>query len=114
MRHSLGQIEAQDAEQRSYDQSYLLSNTTGKSRRSKLWPVKPGPAMLILLAHSASTLANDIPVSLEDFRSHLANYGLTVPPNELLHGKLTLDLQKLGLLVDSPDAAGGRLLVGPF
>lgn len=86
----------------------------GASRRSRLWPVRPGPAMLILLAHSATSAANGVPVSLEDFRSHLANYGLAVPPDELLHGKLTLDLQKLGLLVDSPDAAGGRLLVGPF
>ncbi len=114
VRHSLGQIEAQDAEQRSYDQSYLLSNAMGGSRRSRLWPVQPGPGMLILLAHSATSAAHGMPVSLDDFRSHLGNYGLTVPPNELLHGKLTLDLQKLGLLVDSPDAAGGRLLVGPF
>src|SRR5207244_1296312 len=53
VRHSLGQIEAQDAEQRSYDQSYLLSNSTGRRRRSRLWPVQPGPGMLIVLAHSA-------------------------------------------------------------
>jgi hypothetical protein len=114
LRHSLGQIEARDAEQRSYDQSYLLANNTSASRRSRLWPVRPGPTMLVLLAHSAATTVDGIPVSLEDFRSHLANYGLQVPSDELLHGKLTLDLQKLGLLVDSPDAAGGRLLVRPF
>jgi hypothetical protein len=55
-----------------------------------------------------------MPVSLADFRSHLAEYGLHVPAGELIGGKTGHDLAMLGLVVDSPDAAGGRLLVPPF
>jgi hypothetical protein len=53
-------------------------------------------------------------VSLDDFRRHLGEYGLRGPAGELVHGKTGHDLSMLGLVVDSPDAAGGRLLVKPF
>jgi hypothetical protein len=45
---------------------------------------------------------------------HLADYGLHAPAGELAGGQVGTDLEKLGLVVDSPDAAGGRLLVAPF
>lgn len=114
VRHSLGQIETQDPEQRSYDQSYLLLNSRKGRARSTPWLVQPGPAMLILLVYACCQAQAGVPASLEDLRVHLADYGLHVPAGELASGQVGLDLKKLGLVVDSPDAAGGRLLVTPF
>lgn len=109
-RHSLGQVEAKDPHQRSYDLSYLIAY----SGKSKGQPVQPGPAMLVMLVHVCCKANPSIPVSLDEFRRHLAEYGLHVPAGELVDGKSGRDLAMLGLVVDSPDAAGGRLLVRPF
>ncbi len=108
-RHSLGQIKAKNIEQKSYDQSYLIAYPGGKSQ-----PVQPGPAMLILLVHTCCKAQRGIPASLEDLRRHLSHYGLRTPTGELGEGRVGSDLEKLGLVVDSPDAAGGRMLVAPF
>ena len=110
IRHSLGQIDTHVPEQKSYDQSYLLAN----KRKQRKWPVQPGPAMLILLVHACHRAQGEIPASLDDLRMHLADYGLRAPAGELAGGQVGTDLEKLGLVVDSPDAAGGRLLVAPF
>jgi hypothetical protein len=109
-RHSLGQVKAKDPDQRCYDLSYLLAYADER----KPLPVQPGPAMLVALVHACCWANPAIPVSLDDFRRHLGDYGLRVPAGELVHGKTGRDLSMLGLVVDSPDAAGGRLLVKPF
>jgi hypothetical protein len=109
-RHSLGQVKAKDPDQRCYDLAYLLAYSGDR----KPLPVQPGPAMLVMLVHACCAANPIIPVSLDDFRSHLGEYGLHVPAGELVHGKTGRDLAMLGLVVDSPDAAGGRLLVKPF
>lgn len=109
-RHSLGQVKAKDPEQRCYDLAYLLAYAGDR----KPIPVQPGPAMLVTLVHVCCAANPQIPISLEDFRQHLAEYGLHVPAGELIDGKTGRDLAILGLVVDSPDAAGGRLLVPPF
>jgi hypothetical protein len=108
-RHSLGQIKAKNIEQKSYDQSYLIAYRGEKSQ-----PVQPGPAMLILLVHSCCKAQQGIPASLDDLKRHLCHYGLRTPTGELAEGRVGSDLEKLGLVVDSPDAAGGRMLVAPF
>jgi hypothetical protein len=109
-RHSLGQVKAKDPDQRCYDLAYLLAYSDDR----KPLPVQPGPAMLVTLVHACCTANPSIPVSLDDFRQHLGDYGLRVPAGELLHGRTGRDLAMLGLVIDSPDAAGGRLLVKPF
>jgi len=113
-RYSLGQVETEDPEKKSYDQAYLLANLAGGRRRKSLWVTQPGPAMLISLVHACCYAQGDIPATTEDFRSHLADYGLRVPTGELAKGQVGTDLENLGLVIDSPDAAGGRLLVDPF
>jgi hypothetical protein len=110
-RHSLGQIEAKDPERRCYDLAYLLAYM---GDRRKSLPVQPGPDTLVMLVHACCMANWPIPVSLDDFRSHLGEYGIHVPAGELINGKTGRDLAMLGLVVDSPDAAGGRLLVPPF
>jgi hypothetical protein len=114
IRHSLGQIDTHVPEQKSYDQSYLLANRRKPRSRVNPWPVQPGPAMLILLVYACHRAQGEIPASLDDLRIHLADYGLRAPAGELAGGQVGTDLEKLGLVVDSPDAAGGRLLVAPF
>ncbi len=109
-RHSLGQVEAKDPDQRCYDLAYLIAyGGRGRSHR-----VQPGPAMLVMLVHACCSANPDIPVSLDQFRRHLGEYGLHVGAGELMEGKSGRDLSMLGLVVDSPDAAGGRLLVRAF
>jgi len=109
-RHGLGQVKAKDPDQRCYDLAYLLAYSGDR----KPLPVQPGPAMLVMLVHACCAANPSIPVSLDDFRRHLGEYGVHVPAGELVHGKTGRDLTMLGLVVDSPDAAGGRLLVKPF
>jgi hypothetical protein len=109
-RHSLGQVKAKYAEQRCYDLAYLLAYTGDRKPLS----LEPGPAMLVMLVHACCAANPAIPVSLDDFRQRLGEYGLHVPAGELVDGKTGHDLARLGLIVDSPDAAGGRLLVSPF
>lgn len=109
-RHGLGQVKAKDPEQRCYDLAYLLAYA-GERRPLK---VQPGPAMLVTLVHACCSANPAIPMSLDDFRRHLGEYGLHVPAGELIDGRTGRDLAMLGLVVDSPDAAGGRLLVPPF
>lgn len=112
VRYSLGQVVTSDPEMRSYDQAYLLANVGRKEK--PLWITRPGPAMLISLVHACCYGQGTIPASIEDFRAHLADYGLHVPTGELAKGQIGTDLESLGLVVDSPDAAGGRLLIDPF
>jgi len=111
VRHSLGQVKAKDPDQRCYDLSYLLAYSGDDQ---KPLPVQPGPAMLVMLVQACCAANPAIPVSLDDFRRHLGDYGLHAPAGELIHGKTGRDMAILGLVVDSPDAAGGRLLVRPF
>ena len=109
-RHGLGQVKARDPEQRCYDLAYLFAYA---GERKPLL-LEPGPAMLVMLVHACCAANPSIPVSLDDFRRCLGEYGLNVPAGELVDGKTGRDLARLGLVVDSPDAAGGRLLVPPF
>jgi hypothetical protein len=110
--YSLGQLKTTPPDRRSYDQAFLMTSDERSSGKPQI--AQPGPAMLIFLAHACCQTQGDLPVSLDDFRLHLNDYGLHTPAGELLTGRLCFDLQNLGLVVDSPDAAGGRLLVRPF
>jgi hypothetical protein len=109
-RHSLGQVKTKDPEQRCYDLAYLLAYAGDR----KPLTVLPGPAMLVMLVHACCEANPGIPTSLDEFRRQLADYGLNVRAGELNTGKTGQDLARLGLVIDSPDAAGGRLLVPPF
>ncbi len=109
IRYTLIQMQTQKDEQKAYDQGYLVYR---KSRVTHI--VQPGPATLIMLVHACCRALGEAPASLDDFKLHLAHYGLRAPAGELQLGQTSRDLERLGLVVDSPDAGGGRLLVDPF
>ncbi len=112
IRYSLSQLQSRDPELQSYDQSYVLHKQT-KSNNSP-WPVQPGPTTLIVLVSVCCRSAGSVPSSIDDLKLHLANYGVHASAGELQDGTISRHLKLLGLVIDSPDAAGGRLLVDPF
>lgn len=111
-RHSLGQVQPAFYDEKAYDQGYLLIRKN-RSRTSP-WPVRFGPAMLIALVHAVCSAQDGVPASIEDLRDHLDQYGIWAGVGELSQGQTGADLERLGLVIDSPDALGGRLLVAPF
>ncbi len=113
LRYSLRQLQPMESEMSSYDQSYVLYKKNRRQNNSP-WPVQPGPAALIMLVHSCCKSLGRVPASIDYFRNYLANYGILAPAGELQGGQTGRDLERLGLVVDSPDAGGGRLLVYPF
>ena len=111
VRYSLGQIQPTDQAQRQYDQGYLLYR---QDQRGNRLLVQPAPSMLMLLVHCCCRSRGSVPASVEDLRSHVRAYGIDASAEELRSGQTARDLERLGLVVDSPDAGGGRLLVDPF
>jgi hypothetical protein len=113
LRHTLGELRPRDPEMSSYDQAYLLYKKN-KAQTNSPWPLQPGPAALIQMVYSCCRVYAPFPASIDDFRNHLSAYGIYAPAGELQRGRTGRDLERLGLVVDSPDAGGGRLLVNPF
>lgn len=111
VRHSLGQLQPVEKELRPYDQAFLLYRQDAKGDK---WFLQPAPAALILLVHSCCQALGKLPASMDDLRRHLSGYGIASSIDELRSGAIVRDLEQLGLVVDSPDAGGGRLLVDPL
>ena len=111
VRYSLGQIQPVEDTQRQYDQGYLLYR---RDKRGDNLTVRPGPSMLVLTVHCCCRSQGSVPAGMDHFRNHLRAYGIGASADELRAGLTSRELERLGLVVDSPDAGGGRLLVDPF
>lgn len=117
--YGMGQLAPADPRFQGYDQSFILSkrgsarSTEGRPDRSR-WIVNLGPSTLVCLVHACCRTQTGFSATMEDFRLHLAQYGILASGDELKTGVIGRELQRLGLVVDSPDAGGGRLLVDPF
>jgi hypothetical protein len=112
LRYTLGQLQPVDDEFASYDQGFLVHRPARPSRTERI--VRPGPATLILLVHAACRSLGEIPASMDALRRHLRSYGLGASADELRSGTTVRELERLELVVDSPDAGGGRQLVDPL
>jgi hypothetical protein len=112
IRYSLSQLQPRDPELQSYDQSCMFRKRT--SALNSPWLVQPGPTTLVLLVSTCCRSTGGVPSNLDDLKSHLSDYGVHASAGELQAGTTARDLELLGLVIDSPDAAGGRLLVDPF
>lgn len=110
-RHALGQRQAASAILRGYDQGYALRKK-GVSKSSP-WVVGLGPVAVLALVH-CSLAKTTGPRSVRRLAQHLAAYGITVDHRDIAQNDLGHQLRMLGLVLDSPDAESGMLLVPPF
>lgn len=110
-RHVLGQRQAASDILRGYDQGYALRKK-GPSKASP-WVVGLGPVAVLALVH-CSLAGTTGPRSVRRLAQHLAGYGISVDHRDIAQNDLGHQLRMLGLVLDSPDAESGMLLVPPF
>lgn len=110
-RHSLGQRQTADDSLRGYDQGFHLKKRGGYAAAP--WVVSLGPVALLTLVHCCLAEAAG-PRSVQRLSEHLECYGLKVYPDNFATGEIGRSLRMLGLVLDSPDAESGMLLVPPF
>lgn len=110
-RHCLGQRQTSSPLLRGYDQGYVLRKK-GRSPSSP-WVVSLGPALVLALTHCALAGMGG-PRSIQRLVQHLSAYGVAVDRNDIAGSDLGHQLRMLGLVLDSPDAESGMLLLPPF
>lgn len=110
-RHCLGQRQPADDSLRGYDQGFHLKKRGGY--KSAPWVVSLGPVALLTLVHCCLAEAAG-PRSVQRLCEHLAFYGVKVYSDNFASGEIGRSLRMLGLVLDSPDAENGMLLVPPF
>jgi hypothetical protein len=109
--YTLGQRQTMDQTLRGYDQSYFLRKN-GDARNAP-WVLSLGPAAVLAMVHCCLH-AVDGPRSVKRLALHLGNYGIEFDLHGLNESALGRQLRMLGLVLDSPDAESGMLLVQPF
>jgi hypothetical protein len=109
--YSLQQRQTANQRLRGYDQGYLLRKRG--TYDSSPWIVSLGPVATIALVH-CSLHGVVGPRSVHRFAQHLAQYGVSMDHRDIPQNELGHHLRMLGLVLDSPDAEGGMLLVPPF
>lgn len=110
-RHSLGQQRPAAQLLRGYDQSYILRKKS--SSATSPWVVSLGPVAVLALVH-CSLAGMGGPRSIHRLGQHLAAYGIAVDRQDIANNDLGQQLRMLGLVLDSPDAESGMLLLPPF
>ena len=110
-RYVLGRRQAAESSLRSYDQSYVL-NKRGAANSSP-WIVSLGPVALLALVHCCLWEFRG-PRSVRYLSKHLEKYGISMSVENVSSSVLGKELRMLGLILDSPDAESGILLVPPF
>ena len=110
-RHVLGQRQTANALLRGYDQGFVLKKKGASS--SSPWVVSLGPVSVLGLVQCALSGMSG-PRSIHRLGQHLASYGITVDRHEIARNELGHQLRMLGLVLDSPDAESGMLLLPPF
>lgn len=103
---------AREASFNQHDQGYLLAKPS--TARNAPWVVRPGPALLLAISHLTCKELSGAPATLQHLAGHFAAYGVRISTGDLQEGTVERDLEDLGLVVDSPDAGGGRVVLDPF
>lgn len=109
--YTLGQRQTMDQALRGYDQGYFLRKR-GEAKNSP-WILALGPASILAMAHCCLHEVKG-PRSVQRLAVHLASYGIEFDLHGLNDSDLGRQLRMLGLVLDSPDAESGMLLVPPF
>jgi hypothetical protein len=110
-RHVLGQRQTANPILRGYDQGFIIRKR-GNSPASP-WVVGLGPVAVLALVH-CSLAETTGPRSVHRLAQHLSMYGIVVDHRDIAQNDLGQQLRMLGLVLDSPDAESGMLLVPPF
>lgn len=110
-RHVLGQRQAANPTLRGYDQGFILQKSG--SNNASPWVVRLGPVAVLALVHCSLDGTRGMR-SVRRLSQHLAAYGVHVDYHEIGSNDLGHQLRTLGLVLDSPDAESGMLLVPPF
>jgi hypothetical protein len=111
LRHVLGQRQTAEPGMDSYDQGYFLAKKG--AYRSAPWVVALGPVSVLALVNACTQGAKG-PRTVEDLCRHLREYGIKVDAQDIPRSQLGQTLRNLGLVLDSPDAEGGMVVVNPF
>ena len=96
---------------RGYDQGYVLKKKGAHA--SSPWIVSLGPVAILAIVHCALSGISG-PRSIFRLGQHLAAYGIAVDGRDIARNDLGVQLRMLGLVLDSPDAESGMLLLPPF
>lgn len=96
---------------RGYDQGYFVRKKSAS--KNSPWVVGFGPVAILALVH-CSLAGSASPRSVRRLAQHLAEYGISVDYQDIAENDLGQQLRILGLVLDSPDAESGMLLVPPF
>lgn len=111
LRYSLGQRQTVDPEARNYDQGYWIKKKG--NNRGAPWILAAGPVSLMTMAYCCAK-ESAAPRTIDDFCKHLGQYGIAMKPVELSSNGLSQSLRNLGIVIDSPDAEGGMVVLNPF
>lgn len=107
----LGQRQASDETMRGFDQGYILRKNGDYA--SAKWIVSMGPVSILALVHCCLRDAAG-PRSIQKLCQHLGLYGIGIHRDDVTASDLGRKLRTLGLVLDSPDAESGMLLIPPF
>ena len=108
---TLGQRQTANESLRGYDQGYLVRKRS--DHKSAPWIVSFGPVAVLALVHCCLREAVG-PRSVQRLCEYLSKYGIDVDCADIAKSELGRKLRMLGLVLDSPDAESGMLLVPPF
>jgi hypothetical protein len=109
--YTLGQRQTMDETLRGYDQGYFLRKRG--AARNAAWVLALGPASVLAMTHCCIHEVKG-PRSVQRLAKHLGSYGIEFDLHGLNDSDLGRQLRMLGLVLDSPDAESGMLLVPPF
>ena len=109
--HVLRQRQTNESGMDSYDQGYYLKKR-GSYKRAP-WVVGLGPVAILTMVHCCASSVNG-PRTVEDLCLHLGKYGFEIKAQDVPSSEFGKSLRGLGLVIDSPDAEGGMVLVNPF
>jgi len=111
IRHGIGQRQTARDVLRGYDQGYSIRKRTNDARAR--WVVGLGPVAVIAMAHCCLHETGGAR-SVRRLCDHLAKYGISIGRDEVASSDLGQKLRLLGLVLDSPDAESGMLVLPPF
>jgi hypothetical protein len=111
VRHAAGQRQTAREVLRGYDQGYSIRKRSQDVRAR--WIVALGPVAVIAMAHCCLHETGGAR-SVHRLCEHLARYGVIIGKDEVGTSDLGHKLRLLSLVLDSPDAESGMLVLPPF